>query len=153
MVTRAEVIREAMSWLDTPWRHGQSTKGVATDCVGLPLGVTKVLGLVDPAWTPPLYSDQWHLHKRRDEEEQLLDMLRQFPLREVSLSMRQPGDLLVFRWSPRRPCGHLGLLMPREQVLHARSGEDTNRVVLQPLHGRLLQRVATVMVITTLEDA
>lgn len=152
MVTRADVIAEALTWLDTPWHHGQATKGVATDCVGLPLGVAQRLGLVDPAYTPPLYSDQWHLHKRRDVDELLLTILQQFPLREVSLSSRQPGDVLVFRWTPRQPCGHLGLMMPREQVLHARAGDDTNRVVLQPLHGRLLRMVAKVMVLTTLED-
>jgi NlpC/P60 family putative phage cell wall peptidase len=153
MVTRADVIAEALTWLDTPWQHGQATRGVATDCVGLPLGIAKGLGLVDLAYTPPLYTDQWHLHKQRGRDEQLLEVLRQFPLREVALSSRRPGDLLVFRWSPRRPCGHLGLFMPGEQVLHARAGDDTNRVVLQPLHGRLLAMVATVMVLTMLEDA
>jgi len=34
MVTRAEIIAEARTWLKTPWRHQGRLKGIACDCVG-----------------------------------------------------------------------------------------------------------------------
>ena len=45
MVTRADVMREARSWKDTPFHHQGRLKGVGADCAGLILGVARALGL------------------------------------------------------------------------------------------------------------
>lgn len=152
MVTRADVVRESLTWIGTPWQHGQGLKGVGVDCVHLPLRVAQALGLIDTSYTPAPYSQQWHLHKRRGEDEMLLGILAQFPLVEIPKAQRQPGDLLVFRWIPRQPCAHMGILLPEERVIHALCGEDVNRVLVQRLHGLRLRQAVHVFAFAALED-
>lgn len=46
-----EIVREARSWLDTPYRHQGRLQHIAVDCVGLIVGVGQALGAlsVNPA--------------------------------------------------------------------------------------------------------
>jgi cell wall-associated NlpC family hydrolase len=46
MVSRSEIVKEALSWSNTPWHHHQGVKGVGTDCVQFVLGVGKSVGFV-----------------------------------------------------------------------------------------------------------
>jgi NlpC/P60 family putative phage cell wall peptidase len=151
MVTRQDIITEALTWLDTPWQHGQGVKGVGCDCVHLPLRVGQALGLIATTYVPEPYSQQWHLHKRREQDELLLTILADFPLVAMPLAERQPADLLVFRWTFRQPCAHMGLLLPGEKVIHALCGESVNRVVIQPLQGLRKRQMAFVYRFTALE--
>lgn len=153
MVIRADIVTEALTWLDTKWQHRQHAKGLGCDCVGFPFGVGQALGLIPATAKLPYYTTQWHLHKKRGQDEMLLSILATFPVREVPKDKRQPGDVLVFRWLPSMPCAHLGILLPDERVIHARSGDDLNRVLIQKLHGLLLRQVAFVYQFTGLENA
>ena len=47
MVSRIKAVREARTWLDTPFHHQASVKGAGCDCIGLIKGVGVTLGLVD----------------------------------------------------------------------------------------------------------
>lgn len=47
-ITRADVLACARDWIDTPYQHQQRMRGVAVDCIGLPIGVARTLGLVAP---------------------------------------------------------------------------------------------------------
>lgn len=38
-------MREARSWIGTPWHHQARVKGVGVDCVGVVIGVARDLGL------------------------------------------------------------------------------------------------------------
>lgn len=49
MPTRDEVLAVAKSWIDTPWRHQASVKGVGADCVGLIRGTAIESRLIDIA--------------------------------------------------------------------------------------------------------
>jgi NlpC/P60 family putative phage cell wall peptidase len=49
MVTRAQIVAEARSWIGTRYQHQMSTKGVATDCIGLVRGVCVNTGLLPAA--------------------------------------------------------------------------------------------------------
>jgi NlpC/P60 family putative phage cell wall peptidase len=50
IVTRADVVREAKSWVGiTRWAHQQSRKGVGCDCIGLVVGVARALGIEEAA--------------------------------------------------------------------------------------------------------
>lgn len=152
MATRADLITEALAWLDTPWKHHASVKGIGVDCVGLPFAIGQSLGLISPTAKLPYYSPQWHLHKKRGQDEMLLDILATFPVREVPKDQRQPGDILVMRWTPTQPCAHLGILLPHEMIIHARSGDDLNHVLIQKVHGLLRRQLAFVYQFTALED-
>lgn len=46
MVKRSEIVKEALSWSNTPWHHHQGVKGVGTDCVQFVLGVGKEVGFI-----------------------------------------------------------------------------------------------------------
>jgi NlpC/P60 family putative phage cell wall peptidase len=39
------VVAEALTWVGTPYQHQASTKGLATDCIGLIVGVARALGI------------------------------------------------------------------------------------------------------------
>ena len=41
-----QIVTEALEWLGTPWFHGQSLKGIGTDCVGFIAGVGIKVGFL-----------------------------------------------------------------------------------------------------------
>src|ERR1700682_1205564 len=45
MVTRAQIVAEARSWLGTPFLHQNSMKAAGCDCIGLIRGVFREVGL------------------------------------------------------------------------------------------------------------
>lgn len=45
MVTRAQIVAEARTWIGTPWRHQGRLKGVGVDCIGLLACIAKDLGI------------------------------------------------------------------------------------------------------------
>ena len=46
MIAPAAVVAEARQWIGTPYRLYQARRGVAVDCMGLPLAVGQALGLL-----------------------------------------------------------------------------------------------------------
>ncbi len=56
MVTPAQVVAEARSWIDTPYQHQARMKVVGADCIGLVIGVAKALGLREPEFDVGGYS-------------------------------------------------------------------------------------------------
>ncbi|HUW85095.1 MAG TPA: NlpC/P60 family protein [Phycisphaerae bacterium] len=114
MITRDQLITEALTWKDTPYHHHQSCKGAGCDCVGLVYGVCLVLGILPPTWKPDAYTHQWHLHKN---EEVLLKLLHREGARLIPLSSAQPGDIVTFQYG--RVSSHLGILLPGDRIIHA----------------------------------
>jgi NlpC/P60 family putative phage cell wall peptidase len=48
-VNGAAIVAEARTWVGTPWMHQASRKGLATDCIGLVVGVARALGVKEAA--------------------------------------------------------------------------------------------------------
>jgi hypothetical protein len=46
-MTREDIIAEARSWVGTPWRHSQMTKGAGADCLGFLAGIAYALDYAD----------------------------------------------------------------------------------------------------------
>jgi cell wall-associated NlpC family hydrolase len=46
MIAPAAVVAEARTWIGTPYRLYQARRGVAVDCMGLPMAVGQALGLL-----------------------------------------------------------------------------------------------------------
>lgn len=46
-ITREQLIAEALTWIGTPWHHGQQTKGAGCDCLGLLAGIAYAVGYTD----------------------------------------------------------------------------------------------------------
>lgn len=99
MTTRADVVSEARSWLETRWVHMHRSKGVAVDCAGLVIGVARALGLVSADFDVSGYP--------RVPDGTLLDRCREF-MTPVSQSAMQPGDVLVVA-TDKEPA-HMGIL-------------------------------------------
>jgi NlpC/P60 family putative phage cell wall peptidase len=136
--TREAAVAEALTWQGTPFAHLQSCKGVASDCVGLVIGVFKALGCIDPQWFPRPYAQHWHVHKN---QELLLETLQEFGFTEKPAGDLLPGDLLVFRFG--RVSSHVGLYVGNGEMVHAYFG--LGRAVKQPLAGDFAKRLSHVM--------
>jgi NlpC/P60 family putative phage cell wall peptidase len=88
VITRADIVAEARSWLDTPFQHQGRVKFVGVDCVGLVLGVAKALGihLVDSQGYP------------RTPDGKSLQAACESQLIRTPLEQMQPGDVALFRF-------------------------------------------------------
>lgn len=135
MITRTDIVTEALDWLGTPFADCQATKHIGVDCVGLILGVGRALGIAMPAI--PQYSPQWHLHHK---VEKLVLTMEELGLQCKALSQRAPGDILVFRLKPDIPCSHLGIQVDSDKMVHAATSKEltTGRVLMAKLRGKWL---------------
>lgn len=114
-VTRAVLLVEARTWLNTPYRHQGRIKGDAVDCIGLVIGVTRALGIMDVHVSG---------YDRRPDGT-LKDRVDTY-LEPVSLHSAQPGDVLLFGIE-HRPA-HVGILTENGHLIHAFA---TNRKVVE----------------------
>ncbi len=127
---REQALVEAQTWLQTPYRHQASAKGVGCDCLGLIRGVWRALYGSEPE-TPPAYTPNW---AEEQGEETLLEAARRWLVPQDNL---QPGDVLVFRLKPGRPCKHIGILSgDGDRVLHAYWGRAVVESWLYPFWSR-----------------
>lgn len=88
MVTRAEVVAEARSWIGTPFHHHACVKGVGVDCIHLAIGVCKMIGIISREYEAPAYSmtpDGVSLQQHCDRN-----------MTRVRMDEMQPGDLCLF---------------------------------------------------------
>lgn len=139
MVTRAQIVAEALTWQGTPFQHNQSCRGHGADCVGLVYGVFRALGCIPTTFQPEPYSQQWHQHKN---EELLLNQSVKFGCVDA-IGEPEPGDLLFFRFG--RVCSHIGLYLGENSMIHAYFG--LQRAVVQPLGGDMGNRLKRIMVV------
>ncbi len=111
---------EALSWLDTPYRHQASIKGVGCDCLGLVRGVWRTLYGTEPA-PLPIYTPNWAETK---DAGQLEDAAKCYLQAAVSPS---PGSVLLFRFAPSTPVKHCGILLNSHEFVHAYWGRAVCR--------------------------
>ncbi len=115
--TREDILREARSWIGTPYRHQASLKGVGCDCLGLLRGVWRACIGPEPE-APPPYRPEW---AEACGEERLEDAaLRWMVVRDVKEA--QPGDILLFRWREDLPAKHIGIVTSATTMIHAHDG-------------------------------
>lgn len=110
----ADVVREALAWVGTPYRHQGSRKGIGCDCLGLVRGVWRALYGVD-AERPGPYAQDW---AEAGGAEVFLAAMRR-NMREVDARPPQAGDVLLFRWRPHLPAKHAGILVSEVCFVHA----------------------------------
>jgi cell wall-associated NlpC family hydrolase len=110
--SRADIVREALSWELTPYHPSAQLKGVGVDCAMFPLAVYRAVGLV-PDGENPVYSQQWMLHR---DEEQFLGWVRKFA-REIKRADVGPGDFAI--WKFGRCFSHGAIVLDAPEVIHA----------------------------------
>lgn len=147
---RARVVREALTWVGTPYHHLADVKGAGVDCAMLAVRVYVDTGVMT-AFDPRPYSPQWHQNR---QEERYLGWLEELA---VPTDDPRPGDMGVWHFGgEKRPFSHGGILVEGDGltgvVVHAlRTARQVcpQRLTEQPLAGRLVrwyspvQRLAT----------
>jgi NlpC/P60 family putative phage cell wall peptidase len=83
------IIAEARTWIGTPFHHQGRVKGAGCDCIGLCIGVGKVLGLVRAEFDYTGY-------RRTPTGKTLVEVLRESEFVE-EVYEPHPGDILVFK--------------------------------------------------------
>lgn len=137
--TREAIIKDAYTWLDTPYHHKAMVKGVGVDCAQLVLGIAINTGQVPEDTKIDDYSTEWHLH---NNEELMLQVLQSFGCKEVPKDELLPGDILCFKYG--RVSSHLAIYLPNHSMIHAHLNQDRPRVTLHSFNGEYMDRLAQV---------
>ncbi len=132
-ITRAAIVREARTWVGTPYRHQASLKGIACDCLGLVRGLWRALYGEEPEQAPP-YAPDW------------AEAANGEPLAEAALrhliaidgASFAPGDLLLFRWRAGLAAKHAAIATAPELMVHAHDGAAVAEVAISPWWRRRL---------------
>lgn len=107
---RAAVIREAKTWLRTPYHPGAHIKGAGIDCGWLMKEVFERLGLiehVEPGYYPPDFA----LHSDSASYQTFVERFAA-PVQEPT-----PGDVVMFKWG--HSYSHGGIIIDWPNIVHA----------------------------------
>lgn len=129
MITRSQIIEEAREWVDTPFHHQASVKGVGCDCAGMVKGVWRELGN-DVSGIPSDYP-------RTPSNGQLVKILEKYLGRSAE---RKPGDVLVFTLLNEPQ--HIGILTENNTVIHAY--QPFNKVAEHRLDAKWARRITAI---------
>jgi cell wall-associated NlpC family hydrolase len=128
---REAVVREALSWLGTPYHANADIKGAGCDCGMLLVRVYVDCGLIAP-FDPRPYPNQWHLHQRA---ERYMDIVKTLS-REMDQGIEPgPGDIVLFHYG--HCYAHGGIVTRWPEVVHAMGPSPIQRESVRT-SGRLL---------------
>lgn len=130
-LSRNFIVGLARTWLDTPYRHQASEKGVGTDCLGLVRGLWREIYGEEPERAPP-YTPDW---AEACGAETLRDAAGRH-MHEQPLEAVRPGDVLLFRMKPDAPAKHAGVLTAPARLIHAYWGRAVTETALTPWWSR-----------------
>ncbi len=110
---RRSVIREAKSWIGTPYKHYTSKKGVGADCALFVMQVYANLGLIK-AYKPAFYPPDWAMHQPTGElfEEAVKQYCVEVPRDKVGL-----GDLILYYFG--KCMSHSAILIEGGMIIHS----------------------------------
>lgn len=100
------IIEIARTWIDTPYHHQASLKGIGADCVGLLCGVGKEMGIIPESYRMPLYDPF-------GSGETLFCELARFA-DHIPTGDRQPGDVLII--SVLNTPSHVAIMTDRGMI-------------------------------------
>lgn len=111
---RAAIVKEALSWIGTPYHHKAHVKGHGVDCAWMPLNVYQQFGLVPADFDPGNYASDWYLHKT---EEIYLKQVEKFSTRLPSGVSPGIADFALFKLG-HCAC-HGAIVIDEDMVVHA----------------------------------
>ena len=126
MTSRNRIIAEARAFIGTPYRHQASLKGVGCDCLGLVRGVWRALHGGEPERTPA-YTPDW---AEASGFEALVEAARRHLVELDDPRTFAPGDVLLFRYSPRYPAKHAAIVTTPDLMVHAHDGASVAEVAI-----------------------
>jgi cell wall-associated NlpC family hydrolase len=113
---RTEIVREALTWLNTPFQHGARIKGVGAECGSFIVDVFARFGFA-AKYQLPAHAEQWAIHN----ESALFDEL--FYIREMKrfcteiTKLPLPADVALFWWGHAYSHGAIVIDWPH-QLIH-----------------------------------
>ena len=118
---RAAVVKEAESWIRTPYHHMGRVKGSGADCLSLLAEVYEAAGII-PHVELEFYPPDWNLH--RDAERYLAGVMRHarefamVPMDDlVTKPLPEPGDVAVFKFG--RCFAHGAIVTEWPHLIHS----------------------------------
>lgn len=135
IITRAEMVTEADTWIGTPWKHQLSIKGAdgGADCVGFLRGLARFVGHSEQ----PFIAYQRVSDERQAERGQMMIKLLDAELERLpSIYEARPGDWFAFRDELSRLPQHVAMVRRFDeaagiwQIIHAtlKDGVRFNRL-------------------------
>ena len=112
--TRDAVVREARTWIGTPYHHRAAVKGAGVDCARLLIEVYAAAGVFE-GFDPGDYPPDWFLH--RDEERYVETILRFADEFDPHDQPILPADVVV--WKFGRTFSHGGIVTAWPTIVHA----------------------------------
>jgi len=128
-VQRSQVLREARTWIGTPFHHQGRQKAVGVDCVGLTIGVALSLGLIDESLAKSLPTD----YRQHPDAKLMKRLLRQHM---SPCWPPEPGDWIWVAKIGHLPT-HLAMVASDSSVIHADA--ERKAVVEHPLRAAHLR--------------
>ncbi len=111
--TRQDVIREARSWIGTPFADCCDVKGAGVDCAMLLVRVFCDLGLAAPV-DPRPYKPQWFLHQ---EQPLFREWIVRGGARQIEIAAAQPGDIFLLNFG--KHASHGAIVTGPYEIVHA----------------------------------
>lgn len=108
--TREDVVREALSWVGTPFADCCDVKGAGVDCGMLLVRVFCGLGLA-PDFDPRPYSPEFHLHH---SEALYAEWLKKYA---KPVEIAQPGNVALYQFG--RVASHGAIVIDANTIVHA----------------------------------
>jgi cell wall-associated NlpC family hydrolase len=106
---RQQVVKEALTWLGTPWRHGACVKGAGVDCAHLLIACYQgIFGKIDIE----TYNQDWAMHR---SEEKFLSYIERYGKKVERKGL--PGDVALFKYG--RCLSHSAIVIDWPTILHA----------------------------------
>lgn len=111
-VSREDVVREALSWIGTPFHDYAGVKGVGVDCAHFLIRVYATVGLIED-FTPERYVPQWFLHR---DEPRFLNTLAGYA-HQIKPEDAQSADVVMYNFG--RHAAHGAIIVDEHAIVHA----------------------------------
>lgn len=129
------IVKEALSWVGTPYHPGADIKGRGVDCAMLVVRVYVDSGLVPP-FDPRPYPAEFGQHR---DEERFLEWIEKYGRRLAKGEPEEPGDVRLYLFG--RCVSHASIVLDKNYMIHADQG--ARAVVRQEIERLKERHVAT----------
>lgn len=132
MTIRDQIVAEARTWIDTPFKHQARVKGLGVDCAGIVIETGRALGLLD-------YPEQGY--SRQPSPDKMGALLDEY-LDRIDKNEVMPGDIYWMRFiEPMHLAISTVLNDGRTGIVHAysRVGKCTEHGLDAKWRGRIVR--------------
>lgn len=140
MIKRSAIVACARTYLGTPFKHQGRIRGLALDCVGLPICVARDLGLNVP---------DYNNYGAQQIDGQVLRECKKH-LIEIDIEAMQPGDVICCRIPIPSHTAIVSDLPPGLGMIHAYA--SNGKVVEHTIDFHWRKRIAGVFLFPGVED-